>query len=351
MAIFKRGRVYWYHFVFNGEHVQRSTKQGNPRTARQMEAACKTALAKGEVGILERKPCPRVKEFAERFQEAIHTAKPATLEYYAEKLRRLLEYEPMAMARLENVEEALIQEYIAKRKREVSIASVNRELAVLRRGLRLAQEWKLIHRVPRIRMLPGEKPREFVLSPQQEKLYLEMAPEPLRDAAMLCLDTGLRIGEALNLKWADVHLEEGHLDVRSGKSQNAARRIYLTTRASEMLHGRHGKHPVFVFPGRPLKRLNGQLRPFTVEALDKQHNRLRSMLRLPEEFVIHSLRHTFGTRLGQAGVDAFTIKKTMGHSTVKVSERYVHPNEEAVARAIQQLQKMQQPATISATSV
>src|SRR5215510_7464687 len=39
MAIFKRGRVYWYHFIFNGEHIQESTKQGNPRVARQMEAA------------------------------------------------------------------------------------------------------------------------------------------------------------------------------------------------------------------------------------------------------------------------------------------------------------------------
>ena len=58
MSIFKRGNVYWYHFLFNGEHVQRSTKQGNPRTARQIEAAYRTALAKGEVGIEERKAAP-----------------------------------------------------------------------------------------------------------------------------------------------------------------------------------------------------------------------------------------------------------------------------------------------------
>jgi len=49
VSIFKRGNVYWYHFLFNGEHIQKSTKQGNPRTARQIEAAHKTALAKGEV--------------------------------------------------------------------------------------------------------------------------------------------------------------------------------------------------------------------------------------------------------------------------------------------------------------
>jgi hypothetical protein len=58
MSIFKRGNVYWYHFLFNGKHIQKSTKQGNPRTARQIEAAYETALAKGEVGITERKKAP-----------------------------------------------------------------------------------------------------------------------------------------------------------------------------------------------------------------------------------------------------------------------------------------------------
>ena len=48
MAIYKRGKMYWFNFVFNGEHVQRPTKQGNPRVARQIEAAYKTQLAKGE---------------------------------------------------------------------------------------------------------------------------------------------------------------------------------------------------------------------------------------------------------------------------------------------------------------
>ena len=58
MSIFKRGAVYWYHFLFSGEHIQKSTKQGNPRVARQIEAAYKTSLAKGEVGIVERKKIP-----------------------------------------------------------------------------------------------------------------------------------------------------------------------------------------------------------------------------------------------------------------------------------------------------
>ena len=51
MSIFKRGRVYWYHFLFNGQHIQESTRQGNPRVARQMEAAQVTAFENTGAGF------------------------------------------------------------------------------------------------------------------------------------------------------------------------------------------------------------------------------------------------------------------------------------------------------------
>ena len=66
MSIFKRGNVYWYHFVFNGDHVQESTKQGNPNVARNIEAAHRTALAKGEVGFREKRPAITLAEFIEK---------------------------------------------------------------------------------------------------------------------------------------------------------------------------------------------------------------------------------------------------------------------------------------------
>ena len=48
MSIYKRGEVYWYKFMWNGKLVRESTKQGNDKVARQMEAAHRTSLAKGE---------------------------------------------------------------------------------------------------------------------------------------------------------------------------------------------------------------------------------------------------------------------------------------------------------------
>ncbi|MGH9932242.1 MAG: tyrosine-type recombinase/integrase [Pyrinomonadaceae bacterium] len=62
------------------------------------------------------------------------------------------------------------------------------------------------------------------------------------------------------------------------------------------------------------------------------HKKLREDLPLPKDCVIHSLRHTFLIRFGEAGADAFTIKKVAGHSSVTISERYLHPTGRAGAR-------------------
>ncbi len=343
MAVYKRGGVWWYGFTFRSERIQESTKQSNKRVAEQMEAAHKTALAKGEVGIREHKPSPRLREFKARFMDAVRVhceEKPRTVAFYEEKLDRVLEFEPLASSRLSDIDEAAIEAFVQKRRRDVAPATVNRSLATLRRLLRLAYEWKLIDRVPRIRLLSGERSREFVLTHNQERLYLETASQPLHDVALLILDTGLRVGEALALEWRDVHFESvagpkcGYLQVRDGKSRNARRTVSLTARVAGMLADRakDSKSP-WIFPGK-------MDRPFVGTSLDHQHQKLRELLKLPKDFVIHGLRHTMLTRLGEAGVDAFTIMRIAGHSSITISQRYVHPSSEAVERAFERLESL-----------
>ena len=58
----------------------------------------------------------------------------------------------------------------------------------------------------------------------------------------------------------------------------------------------------------------------------------------PADFVLHSLRHTMLTRLGESGVDAFTIMRIAGHSSIVVSQRYIRPTPEALERAFERLQ-------------
>lgn len=78
--------------------------------------------------------------------------------------------------------------------------------------------------------------------------------------------------------------------------------------------------------------------PYVGTSLDHQHERVRNTLKLSKDFVIHSLRHTFLTRLGEAGVDAFSIMRIAGHSSITVSQRYVHPSPEALERAFDRLE-------------
>ena len=85
-------------------------------------------------------------------------------------------------------------------------------------------------------------------------------------------------------------------------------------------------------------------KPASISAVNHAHERVRDVLGLPAEFVLHSLRHTFGTRLGEAGTDAFTIMRIMGHSTITVSQRYVHPTPETMENAFVALEFATQKA-------
>ena len=285
------------------------------------------------------RPAPTLAEFGPRFEKAIVTLcadKPATVGFYQEKLRRLLEDPHLAGARLNAIDEAMIDGYKQRRTRQasrygrpVSPASVNRELATLRRLLRLAQEWKVLDRVPRIRLLRGERNRDYVLSHSLEPKYLAAAPQPLRDVAILILESGVRPGEATGLQWPDVrpqtavHAKFGYIVIRGGKTRNAKRNLRLTARAAEMLKARKAEsESAWVFPGDTANSA------ILVTSLDHQHDDVRRALKLPKDFVIHSLRHTMLTRLGEAGADAFSIMKIAGHSSVTVSQRYVHPTPE-----------------------
>jgi integrase len=358
MAVFKRGKLYYFDFEKDGKRYKRSTKTANKRAAMEIEAAFRTALAKGQMGIVERRRVPTLKDFSSRFLSAIKvrsTGKPATLSFYSSKLSRLMDFEPMLNARLDHIDEALIERYVQwrslcrpelgtgsevgrRRKKMLAPATINRELATLRRLLRLAFEWEVIERVPKIRMLPGERNREFVLSHELEELYLAKAPQPLRDVATLLLQTGLRVGEALGLEWRDVQLQPAHgakfgyLKVREGKSKNARRNVSLNAAASELLLKRR-ECATFekVFTN---ESGDGPLSVFT---LDDQHARLRASLGWTKDFVIHSLRHTLLTRMGEAGTDVFTIMRVAGHSSVTVSQRYVHPSPQALEMAFEKL--------------
>ena len=96
---------------------------------------------------------------------------------------------------------------------------------------------------------------------------------------------------------------------------------------------------LYVFPGYPEGEKPGS-KPYRGTSLNHQHEKARTLLKLPRDFVVHSLRHTALTRLGEAGADAFTIMRIAGHSSVTISQRYVHPSPEALEGAFERLEAL-----------
>jgi integrase len=341
MSIYKRGEVYWYKFMWKGELVRESTKQGNDKVARQMEAAHRTSLAKGEVGIREKKPAPTLREFIrERFEPWCRaTASPRTWrDHYAVGVRAILGFQPLASNRLNQITSEHIAQYVmARQAKGLAVSTINGNLRVLRRILGLAVEWGALESVPKIKRLPGEHHREHVIGADEEERYLAAAPSLLASVAMVLFDTGMRPDEAFRLRWEAitwVNGRSGSLLVTHGKTAAARRPLPMTpgVRATLEAHWHARGCPaegwVFAAPTR-----SGHIEGFS---LRKQHHRAL-LLSGVRPFVLYSIRHTFLTRLGASGCDAWTLARIAGHSSAAMSSRYVHPQEDTVLTAMERL--------------
>jgi len=352
MSVYKHGRFYWCEFVVKGTRVRENLRVTSKREAETLERAKRTDIERGEVNLPPKQGKGRretLRSFAGRFMEHIGqvcASKPRTVTFYKQRYANLLSFPKFAAARLSEIDEGLVDQFkIARGKKTTRFktpdgeakvltpASINRELAVLRRALRLAHEWKLIQRIPRIRLLRGERVREFILSPEQEATYLAACPDLLRDVATLLIDTGLRLSEALTLEWGDVQLQPpagatyGFLTVRAGNSKSSrARNVQLSPQVVDMLRRRGPAETGYVF-----SYADG--RPYAATHIDQVHARVRAALGLPVDFVLHSHRHGFGTRLGESGAGVYEIMKLMGDATITISQRYVHPSPEGLELA------------------
>jgi integrase len=394
VSVYKRGNTYYYNFTYRGVHVQESTHQGSRKVALDKQAECRARLVKeheergrqaqklscqpeelrncSDCGNLfngganpitsgdgvfcsevceakwksRQNPTPTFEVFAERFaeeMESVHAGVPDTQDYYANGLIALKAF--FSDMRLDRIEEEQVAGFIAKRRvmkkrggKTIKIATVNRELEVLRHALRLAQEWKIINRVPKIGRQPGEVGRERVLDHAEEQAYLAVAKQPLRDIATALVDGGFRPEELFRARWENVHFQPagkalyGYIHNPYGKNKYAKRNISMTARVRALLGMR------FEEQGRPREGwvFPAETESEHVDRLKSQHAKALKDSGV-KPFVIYSLRHTMLTRLGEAGADAFAIQKIAGHSDIRTSARYVHPTPEKIEGAFTQL--------------
>jgi integrase len=335
--IYKRRNVYWYKFMWLGKLVRESTKQGNDKVARQMEAAHRTSLAKGEVGIREKKRVPTLAEFLKDRVEPWAKRRTSWI-WYRAGMRPLLHYKPLAGVSLNEIRGEQAGNFAAHRLSEgLQAGSINSSLRVLRRVLRLAVEWGVLESAPKIELLSGERRRERVVTIEEEARYLHVAPPLLASVVAILADTGLRPDECHRLRWEDIawlNGRNGTLLVTRGKTAAARRVLPMSPRVRVILEER------WVAMGRPSE---GWIWPAPTKtghidhsSLKKQHAKTLKLSGI-RPFVLYSLRHTFLTRLGESGCDAWTLARIAGHSSVGISSRYVHPSEDRVLAAISQL--------------
>jgi len=162
------------------------------------------------------------------------------------------------------------------------------------------------------------------LSFDEERKYLRAAAPVLRDVAITMVEMGLRPGEIFQLRSEDVRVEPPapYVHVREGKSDRAVCDVPITARALSVFKRRLSKaRGEYLFPrrvgnGYDWTRPMAEIEPAHLRALHKSG--IQPPLRL------YDLRHTYGTRAIEAGIDVFSVAKLMGHADLSATHRYVH---------------------------
>jgi integrase len=154
-----------------------------------------------------------------------------------------------------------------------------------------------------------------------KKLY-RASSNDFKPILLTAINTGMRLGEVLNLKWDDINPKEGYLLVRDSKNHES-RTISLNPTLKAVLPNlpKHTQSEYVFNARKTIKRA-------CTNALKKSgipHCRF------------HDLRHTFATGLVMEGTDIVNIQELMGHKDIRMTKRYSHPTPEHKSQAVERL--------------
>lgn len=209
-------------------------------------------------------------------------------------------------------------------KREgLSNSSINRYTALTKRIFNLALHWEVYEgRNPaaRAQMRPEQNREQFLTDNELVALFKALAAEPSRTAACaiaLLAATGARRGEVLGARWERVDIERRILTVPAASSKSGrARHIPLSDAALRILVQVPRSESPWVFPGTdPAK---------PIADLKKAWLRVKEQAGIDKGFCLHSLRHTYASRLVSQGRSLYEVGQLLGHATVSMTARYSH---------------------------
>lgn len=160
----------------------------------------------------------------------------------------------------------------------------------------------------------------------QSKTYTDY----LKPMVLLALNTGMRQGELFNLCRKDVDLKTGLVSARWGGTKNSKTRhiplnVEATTILQAWLEENPGEPSDLVFPSPKTGGRFNNIRKSWGKLIDDAQI---------EDFHFHDLRHSFASHLVMRGVNLYTVKELLGHSSIEVTQRYAHLSPDHKASAV-----------------
>ena len=331
MGVYLRGKSYYIDFYEDGKRYTERVGQVSKSVAEEKLSIRRSEVIRGE--WKPKKIQISFDKFKEEYLELTRGDKKPKSSLRDEcSLKHLSKTFDGRM--LSEINPLLIEKYKKTRKEEgAEPATVNRELGCLRHMFNMAIKWKKaqINPVREVKFLKEPKEKERILTEEEEARLLETVraspkEKHLEPIIIAALNTGIRKGEILNLKWSNVDFKTGHILVEETKN-GEIRRVPMNKKLTETLEGAKKlskSEYVFSDNGKPYR----DVKTGWWSALKKAKI---------EGFRFHDLRHTFGSRLGMAGVDIRTIQELMGHKDIKMTMRYSHPTPEHKKNAVKVL--------------
>jgi len=217
---------------------------------------------------------------------------------------------------LNEITRAAINDISTLRRQEVSAATTNRYLALIRAILRRARDdWEWIVAMPRIRLFPEPLPRARWLTHAEAARLLNILPTHLAAMARFSLATGLRQRNVTELRWENIDINRGiaWIPAEQSKSRRALA-VPLNRDALTVIEQQSDEHPIYVFTyrGKSVARTSTQAWRNALTRADITN------------FRWHDLRHTWASWHVQSGTSLLELRELGGWSSLNMVLRYAH---------------------------
>ena len=321
-------------FIYKGRRYRKSTETEDRRLAKRIYDKVKGEIAEGR--WFERLPGEE-KTFGEMMEKYLneYASKKLSAKSFQGYAKKPILY--LGDYLLCEISPKVINEFKIRRLSEgIKPATVNRELATMKKAFNLAvKEWEWVRDNPvlRVSMEKEENQRDRWLTFEEEEKLLNVCPDWLRELVIFALNTGMRLGEIISLEWKGVDLFRKTITIFKSKNKEL-RTIPINGVVFEMLKNKSRVKSIktnFVFYTQVHKM-------YLKTSIDHAFKKVLKKAGI-EDFRWHDLRHTFATRLIQAGVDFYKVQKLLGHKTPLMTQRYAHHYPESLRDAVEVLDK------------